>query len=36
MKIFMKSMGVYWITLLTISLGCAALIYVFWLRDKLV
>ncbi len=36
MKVFMNTMGVYWITLLTISLGCGALIYVFWLKDKLV
>ncbi len=36
MKVLMKTMGVYWITLLSISLGAAAVIYVFWLRDKLV
>ncbi len=36
MKVFMKTMGVYWITLLSVSLGCAALIYFIWLKDKLV
>ena len=36
MKALMNTMGVYWIILLSISLGAAALIYVIWLRDKLV
>ncbi len=36
MKAFMNTMGIYWITLLSISLGAAALIYLFWLKDKLV
>jgi len=33
MKSLIDSMLVYWIILLAFSLGVAALIYVFWLRD---
>ena len=36
MKALINTMVMYWILLLSISLGAAALIYVFWLRDKLV
>ncbi len=35
MRWFYHSMVGYWITLLTISLGIAAVIYVYWLQDKL-
>ncbi len=35
MKWFYNSMIGYWITLLIISLGIAAAIYMFWLKDKL-
>ena len=33
MKSLIDSMLVYWIILLTVSLGAAALIYTFWLHD---
>jgi hypothetical protein len=36
MKALINTMFVYWILLLSISLGAAALIYVFWLQDKIV
>ncbi len=35
MRWFIDSMLGYWILLLAISLGAAACIYVFWLRDVL-
>ncbi len=35
MKSFLDSMIGYWCLLLTISLGAAGLIYVFWLKDAL-
>lgn len=35
MRWFYNSMIGYWISLLTISLGIAAAIYIFWLQDKL-
>lgn len=36
MQSLMDSMLAYWIVLLGFSLGTAALIYVFWLRDALI
>lgn len=33
MKSLIDSMLTYWIILLTVSLGAAAVIYNFWLRD---
>ena len=36
MKALINTMGMYWLLLLSISLGAAALIYVIWLKDKLV
>jgi hypothetical protein len=33
MKSLMDSMLTYWVILLTVSLGIAALIYKFWLSD---
>jgi len=35
MKWLYNSMIGYWITLLSISLVIAALIYIYWLKDKL-
>ena len=35
MKWFINSMVGYWILLLAISLGIAAVIYAVWLRDAL-
>ena len=36
MQSLMDSMLAYWIVLLALSLGAAALIYVFWLKDALI
>ncbi len=36
MRWFYHSMIGYWITLLTISLGISAVIYIFWLHDKVI
>ena len=36
MQSLMDSMLAYWIVLLSFSLGTAALIYVFWLKDALI
>jgi len=35
MKWLYNSMIGYWITLLSISLVIAALIYIYWLKDKI-
>jgi hypothetical protein len=35
MKWFVNSMVGYWILLLAISMGCAAIIYEIWLKDSL-
>ncbi len=35
MKVLIESMLGYWILLLSLSLGAASLIYIFWLRDAL-
>lgn len=35
MKALINTMLVYWILLLSISLGAAAIIYVVWLKDAL-
>ena len=36
MKALINTMGMYWLLLLSLSLGAAAIIYVVWLADKLV
>jgi hypothetical protein len=36
MKALMNSMGVFWLILLSFSLGVAAVIYVFWLKDAII
>ncbi len=36
MKALINTMLVYWILLLSVSLGAAAAIYVAWLKDALV
>jgi len=35
MKSLIDSMLMYWILLLSLSLGAAGIIYVIWLKDKL-
>lgn len=35
MKALVDSMLSYWILLLVISLGMAALVYIFWLREAM-
>jgi hypothetical protein len=36
MKSLLDSMLAYWILLLAVSLGVAALIYLIWLKDALI
>lgn len=36
MRWFYHNMIGYWVTLLTISLGIAAVIYIYWLQDKVI
>jgi hypothetical protein len=36
MKALMNNMGVFWIILLGFSLGVAAVIYYFWLKDAII